>query len=260
LIYYPLFTLLGFDGDWRTIYDFSSTPLLSGVTAAAHVVILILFWRFDRQGWFEAPAFASEAGQEQFERQTAEAAANPQDVALQLQVIDTLRRGGATQKAKYRLDQLLKQNPESGMAHLEMAALQSAGKSSVPKEAAENAQQALNLGLPGAGQKAFAYELIGRYQLERGRLEEAQNSLTEAITSLAPSGNAAAMIDLFITRSQVSRRQQNYNAAYEDLQKALTIAQRTGNEAAISQINSEQEILAKHSGQSYLAGSAEQIK
>ena len=29
LIYYPLFTLLGFDGDWRTIYDFSATPLLS---------------------------------------------------------------------------------------------------------------------------------------------------------------------------------------------------------------------------------------
>ena len=260
LIYYPVFTLLGFDGDWRTIYNFSSTPLLSGVTAAVHIVILFLFWRFDRQGWFEAPAFGSVGAQEQFEKLTAEASANPNDVALQLQVIDILRRGGASQKAKYQLNHLLAENPDSGIAHLELAALQSAGKASVPKDAAENAQQALDLGLPRAEQAAFVYELIGRNQMDRGKLDEAQKSLTEAINAIGPGGNAGAMINLLILRNQISRRQHNYNAAYQDLQEALTTAQRTGNEAAINQVNGELEILAKHSGTRYLAGSAEQMK
>lgn len=259
LIYYPVFTLLGFDGDWRTIYDFSSTPLLSASTAAAHIVILFLFWRFDRQGWFETPAFASEAGQEQFAQLSAEAAANPQDIALQLQVIDALRRGGATHKAKYQLDQLLQQNPDSGLARLEMAALQSAGKSTVSKDAAENAQKALNLGLSTPGQTAYAYELIGRYQLERGKLDEAQSSITDAIATMEPSGSSSAMIELLILRSQIYRRQQNYNAAYQDLQQALTLAQRSGNEAAKNQVNGELEILAKHAGQPYLAAPVEHI-
>lgn len=77
LIYYPLFTLLGFDGDWRVIYDFASTPLLSAATAVAHAANLFAFWRFDRQGWFEAPAFASEESQHRFARLTAEAGADP---------------------------------------------------------------------------------------------------------------------------------------------------------------------------------------
>ncbi len=260
LIYYPVFTLLGFDGDWRTIYDFSSTPLLSGVAAAAHIVILILFWLFDRQGWFEAPAFSRVTAQEQFEELSAEASAKPQDVALQLQVIDTLRRGGASRKAEYQLRQLLEQNPDSGIAYLELAVVQSAGKASVPKDAAENARQALELGLPAEGQAAFAYELIGRYQMERGKLEEAQKSFTEAINAVGPGANAAVMINLLIARSQVSRRQKNFNAAYQDLQQALSIAQRMGNEPMISQVNSELDILAKHAGTTYVAGSREQMK
>ncbi len=57
LVYYPLFTLFGFDGDWKTIYDFSATPLLSAATAILHAGTLLLFWRGDRTGWFEAPSY-----------------------------------------------------------------------------------------------------------------------------------------------------------------------------------------------------------
>ena len=36
------------DGDWKTVYDFHSTPFLSGATAAAHGALLVgvwLWWR-----------------------------------------------------------------------------------------------------------------------------------------------------------------------------------------------------------------------
>jgi tetratricopeptide (TPR) repeat protein len=251
LIYYPLFTLLGFDGDWRTIYNFSSTPWLSGSTLFFHIAILLLFWRFDRQGWFEAPAFPDEVSQQQFEQLSATAIMNSDDIALQLEIIDILRRGGATHKARYQLNKLIEQHADSGLAQLELAAIESSGKDTVSKKAADSAQKALDLGLSNAGQNAFAYELIGRYQMERGDLQNAQTSFSEAIEALMQGGNRSALIGLLILRNQVYRRQQNYNAAYQDLQHALAIAQQSTNGAAVQQINSELEILAKHSGQLY---------
>jgi hypothetical protein len=251
LIYYPLFTLLGFDGDWRTIYDFSSTPVLSGATLLFHAGILFLFWRFDRQGWFELPAFANEAGQQKFEELAAAAAVNPQNVALQMELIDTLRRGGATHKARFQLDRLIAQNPESGLAQLELASLQSKGKDTIPKDAAESAQKALSLGLSTPAQKAYAYELIGRYQMERGHLQEAATSFSEAIEASDQVGNSLAVVEYLVLRSQVYRRKQDYNAAYQDLAQALSTAQQSGYDAAVKRINGELEILAKHSGKVY---------
>ncbi len=259
LIYYPVFTLLGFNGDWRTIYDFSSTPILSGVTAAAHGIILFLFWRFDRQGWFEAPAFATEADQQRYEQLAEQAAANPENVALQLQVIDIERRGGATHTAQRKLDALLQAHPDSGVAHLESAALKSSGKSSVPKDAVAEAQQAIDLGLANPLQIAFAYELIGRSQVERGALDDAEESLSRALSATRESGSEAAAVEPLVLRSQVFRRQGSSYAAYQDLQEALTIAQREGLESRVQEIEGELEVLAKHSGQSYLAPTSEKF-
>lgn len=48
LIAYPLLSFSGFVGDWVTIYDFGATPLLSTITLAAHVIlvlILLTWWR-----------------------------------------------------------------------------------------------------------------------------------------------------------------------------------------------------------------------
>ncbi|MFN2136472.1 MAG: M50 family metallopeptidase [Candidatus Promineifilaceae bacterium] len=260
LIYYPLFTLLGFDGDWRTIYNFATTPLLSAVTMVLHIAILYAFWRFDRQGWFEAPAFASIAAQEQFEQLSAVAAANPQDIGLQLQRIDMLRRGGATHKARYELDRLAKDHPESGLVQLERAALLVSGKESATSASAQAAQSALDLGLATPQQQAFALELIGQYKSERGQLQEAASSYGQAIELIsgdATQGGPAATIDLLIRRSQVYRRLGQYEAAYSDLQQALTLAQRNNDPAAAGRVRSESEILAKNAGQPYLAIPAE---
>src|SRR5690606_35106961 len=73
LIYYPIFTLFLPIGDWRTIYNFSATPVLSGITAAIHALLLFLFWRADRAGAFEMIAFDSMAEQARYETATAAA-------------------------------------------------------------------------------------------------------------------------------------------------------------------------------------------
>jgi tetratricopeptide (TPR) repeat protein len=258
LVYYPLFTLFGFDGDWRTIYDFASTPLLSAATAVTHAAILLLFWRGDRLGWFEAPAFTTAASQKQFEQLAVEAAASPENTAVQLRYIDALRRGGATHKAKHELELLLQKNPNSGIAYLELAALQDGGKSTVPDGAARNAEKALALGLSDPGQIAYVQELLGRYEMERNKLVEANNHLSAAIDALSATGNGAALVNLLVLRNQVFRRQQNYSAAYQDLQMALTYAQRAGYQAGINQIRQELEVLSRHSGQQYTSELMEQ--
>ena len=54
LIYYPIFTVLTFIGDWRIIYDFRVTPILSGATAVFHILLLLLFWKSNRRGSLHA--------------------------------------------------------------------------------------------------------------------------------------------------------------------------------------------------------------
>src|SRR5207249_3282199 len=49
---YPLLSLGTADGDWKTVYDFHSTPFLSSATAAAHGALLVgvwLWWRSSLQ-------------------------------------------------------------------------------------------------------------------------------------------------------------------------------------------------------------------
>ncbi len=52
LVGYPVLSLLGFVGDWIVIYDFRRTPLLSGITAVFHVLLLLGLWRW----WNSRPA------------------------------------------------------------------------------------------------------------------------------------------------------------------------------------------------------------
>ncbi len=48
LVVYPLMSLSARFGDWVAIYDFGATPVLSALTAAAHVVVLVAIWRWWR--------------------------------------------------------------------------------------------------------------------------------------------------------------------------------------------------------------------
>jgi len=249
LIYYPLFTLLGFDGDWRTIYDFAATSILSLSTAVFHAGFLFLFWRGDRSGWFEAPSHESIAEQEQFEQLALAAAASPHDAQLQIQTIDGLRRGGAKRKAAYQLKKFLAQNADSAAGYLELAALSSAGKRQVPKKASESAEKALSLGLSEPRQVAYAHELIGRYKLETGQVEEAINHFSEAL-AIQPATDRS-QIQLHLLRGQALRRQQRHEQAYQDITEAISLAQRNGDDASLAMAQQELETLENHAGHAF---------
>ncbi len=233
LIYYPVFTLLGFEGDWKTIYDFGATPVWSGVTAVAHLALLILFWQGDRRGWFEMPAFADDAAA-QTATQLASTASS-YDPQTQLRYIESLRRGGAINQAQTALRRLIAQHPDNGLAYLEMAALQSQGKRQIPAAALENARKALGLGLPNHG-AAFAHQLLGRYSLEVGRLDDANNHLSQGIALLNGHDESAAANEahLLHLRSRVYRQQGKDSLAVQDMERAAAAAQRTGHEELVA--------------------------
>lgn len=248
LIYYPLFTLFLPIGDWRTIYDFAATPVLSGITAILHATALLTFWLLDRRGWFELPAAASATAANQFEALRATAEQNPQDLQLQLQAIDALRRGGATQQAQSRLRALLKQHPNLAAAHLLLAVVESDGRGQVSSSAANRAQQALQLGLADSSQIALAHQLIGRFHLERGKGQEAAEQFTQALehSNSTIQANQLHLAQLHQQRSLAYRRLGQYDPAYQDIQQAIDYARAIGNVAAEKRYLDELEVLQMH--------------
>jgi hypothetical protein len=60
---YPLLSATANFGDWLVIYDFRDTPVLSGLTAAVHVVGLVALWRWWRKE-LRVRLFAITHGQE----------------------------------------------------------------------------------------------------------------------------------------------------------------------------------------------------
>ncbi|MFQ5399166.1 MAG: M50 family metallopeptidase [Anaerolineae bacterium] len=261
LIYYPVFTLLGFLGDWRTIYNFQATPLASAMTAPFHAGLLFLFWWGDRAGWFEMPHHESAIEREQFLTLLTETAANPHDARLQLSYIDALRRGGAVNQAKRKLARFIQQHPDSASGYLQLATVKTAGQTHIPKEAVEASQKALSLGLADARQAAFAHQLIGRHYLDVGDADQVITHLSQAVTLLNGTAavNPAQVAQLLHWRSQAYRRQRRYEQAYQDLCQAITSTRKAGDEQMASFYQSDLDVLAQHAGRAFPAPSAETI-
>jgi tetratricopeptide (TPR) repeat protein len=225
LVYYPIFTLVTFVGDWRTIYDFKATPLLSGFTLVAHAATLGLFYWADRRGMFEMPAFADQADREQFEALQARAAANPQDVESRVKLADAYRRSGMTNLAKQELNGLLGRNPNSAEAYVQLAAIQAEGKRQVPKRARDNAEKALALGLTSPQGLAFANLLVGQYSIGVGQVDKAIDHYSQGIEAARRGGNANTTGRLYYLRATAYRRKGQYAAAEADIQEAIARAQ-----------------------------------
>ncbi|MEZ4516115.1 MAG: M50 family metallopeptidase [Chloroflexota bacterium] len=246
LLYYPLISLVLPIGDWRIIYAFGETPWLSAVTIVLHVGLLLAFWRADRAGWFEMPAFETAADQARFEQLEQLAAAG--DVPAQLQVIDTLRFGGAGHQAQRQLDSFLTDHPESADGLLLKAMLSSGNSSRVDSKTADYAQQALDRRLDG-NRAAIAREMLARHHMERGEWAEAETELTRAL-ALGPSPQRRAQ--LLYWRSQTLRHLGRFDEATRDITEAIALAHATGDAAAEARYTQELEVIHKHGGMTTL--------
>lgn len=234
LIYYPVFTLLGFEGDWRTIYNFSATPVLSGITAVLHAALLLFFWQSDRTGWFEMPAHDTPEAQQQFERLAAQlrqqTAVSPHSLVTHLQYVKHLRQGGAVNRALWHLRQLVLYYPKSPELYAEMALAQTTTKQHVPKTAVQNIYKAFDLGLSNPYLLVYAHQLLGLHNLDMEQPQEALFQLEQAIQQYTAHPTTLTYphaAHLFHIRSQAHRRLQQFDAAYQDAQQALKLAQTT---------------------------------
>lgn len=243
LLYYPLMTLVLPIGDWRMIYDFGATPILSGATGLVHLLLLGLFWRADRQGWFEMPAFETEAEQALYEQLESGLAAR--DPRATLQTIDQLRRGGATRQANLLLAEFLAANPASAEGHLLKATLLADGRGEIGREAAEQAEEALALGLGNPRQVAYAQQLVAGYYLQRGDGETAARWLSEAI---AAGDDPAYRANLYYLRSQANRRRGDLDAARRDAEQAIELARAGGDATVLARYQQELAVVEKHQG------------
>jgi tetratricopeptide (TPR) repeat protein len=256
LLYYPIFTLFLPIGDWRTIYDFAATPVLSGATLIVHAALLLLFWRADRAGAFEMVAFDSAAAQKQHQMiQTAAAGGDP---TARLRKITELWGGGAQKEARRELDALLTQHPTFAQGYLQRAIIVGGGAHQLNKDAFEAAGKALELGLDGADQRALAHQLRSLYHLERGDGAAARKELDAALTPTAMNDPDEILpirrAELYQLRAQAYRRQGQYEAAYAEIEQALKLAREMGLESAIHRYAEEKEIIEKHARRT-LAGS-----
>ncbi len=247
LLYYPLFSLFLPIGDWRTIYNFAATPLVSGATAVVHAALLLWFWRADRAGVFERPAFDTAAEQARFEAATAAG-----DPMAQLRAVQTLRQGGAPHRANRALDAFLIAYPNSAEGHLQRALLGTQGRGGVGRPSVEAARRALALGLREVNDAALAHQLIALHELERGDGRAAQIELDAALTPT--SGHDPDWLpdlrraELHALRGQAYRRQARYEDAYHEVGVGVALAAAAGREDVARRLRDEQLLIEKHAG------------
>lgn len=245
LLYYPVFTLFTFIGDWRIIYDFSATPLLSGATLVVHLAALGFFWWSDRRGWYEMPTFQTAAQRQELDALQENIDHNPQDERAQLRLIDSLRRSGASHEARRRLQSFLKSFPNSAEGHLIMALLEAEGKSQLSRSARSHTEKALQLGLSGASERASAHALLGQHFLQTERYDEAVRHLDDAL-ALANGPHVANAAHLYYLRALTHRRRGAYQAAAQDIEEALRRASELGQEQLVAQLENERKTIAHH--------------
>jgi hypothetical protein len=248
LLAYPVFTLLSLFGDWQTIYNFQATPLLSGITAVAHVGLLGWFWWANRRGWFEKSL--THSVRDKYEQLNLDRTAeNQPDHEQQILRIIELKNAGALNQAFHELTLFLKDNPDSAVGHLAMAVIQAEkGRGAPPASVAQHAEKALSLGLPDAYREATAYLTLGGYLMHREKTVEAIRHLTQGLDVLGKENHPLLKAKLYFYRAIAYRRHRRYQEAYDDIQQAITLAEAAGLEQNLRQYQSERETIQRHAG------------
>jgi hypothetical protein len=104
LVVYPLLSLSARFGDWVAIYDFGATPVLSGVTAVAHVAVLVAIWRWWRSSGRRTLFNVDHGLDADVARLESDTAASPQDPQPAMELAVLYARNGEMSLARETLD------------------------------------------------------------------------------------------------------------------------------------------------------------
>lgn len=241
LIYYPIFTLFLGIGDWLTIYDFGQTPLLAGITAVLHLFILGGHIWADRLGVYEMAAFKRAEDTAVFDNLTTQIKSQPDNLDLQMRYIDSLRVGGATNRAKHQLKAVLQAHPNWAQGYLLRALLASQNKQNIPNTAVRDAQEALRLGLTIPIQRAIAHQILGEYAQKIERYNEAITHFSEALDALKEmeGSTPANFAPIYHLRAHAHRAQRNYENCKADFKMAITLAEKSNQTGLADQYRQE---------------------
>ncbi len=234
LVLYPAFTALFAFGDWRIIYNFRETPALSGVTALLHAVALGALWRWEWRGGFERVTHESLDEAEQYGALRAEAQRTPTHLETQLELLRHQAQGQAPHTALAQGLEVVRRWPASAEAHYLLGMIIASQRRRIPTDAARHLHEAITLGLSQPVRLAVAHRLLGLYQLDLEKRDEALTHLDHALGYAAAArqaGYPAATLQehvILYWRSMVQRQKGRLGPARQDLLRAIELAERAG--------------------------------
>jgi tetratricopeptide (TPR) repeat protein len=138
-------------------------------------------------------------------------------------------QGGAIRTARIQLQALLKDNPQSAEAHLQMGMLLSQKRNRVTRKAVRHLERALELGLSGKSLVGVAAIMLGQYYLSVEKYEEGLRVIDRALAALSDDpGNLSGYAQAYALRGTLNQRLGRNLAAEQDLQRAIDLSSQNG--------------------------------
>ena len=169
LVGYPLLSLSSNWGDWVVIYDFDSTPLISGATLAVHVGTLCALWRWWR-GSVRSTLFAIGSGAgDALARMRAAIEASPDEVEGWLRLANLYATHGELGLARSTLTDAAAgpggASPRIHLARARLAVIE--GQWSAAVVAADDGLRAAGTGDADVAQRLWANQGLALASMER---------------------------------------------------------------------------------------------
>lgn len=113
---------------------------------------------------------------------------------------------------------------------------------------AAHAEKAISLGLSDRDHEALAYQLLGQYRLHRERVSEAIQHFDQGLSRLSGRDQPFRQAQLYYWRAIAYRRQRRYEAAYEDIERAIHLAESPELQYLLERYQMERETIQRHAG------------
>ena len=242
LIYYPAFTALLAIGDWRTIYDFAATPILSGATAIFHALTLFAFWQMDKRDVFDEPREISAENRSRFDQLSQSG-----NIKDQIDAIIMLRNSGATRDATLQSKKLFQDNPSSGDAEMMYGLTYNTHLENPHPKTINHAKSALNKTFVRHDLQALANYFAGHDQWTRGNSQRAVDFFSEAIRtarhSIATADDVPSLFMFYYMRAIANHALQRPQDMEQDMREAIRLAEARKLEWAVQRYQEELEMM-----------------